>query len=166
VRGLDYYSGTVFEIQPEGGGAQSTIGGGGRYDNLIEELGGEAIPAVGFAVGIERIILNMQKQGIKPPPISKPKVYVAYLGEEGNREAIKLVAGLHRAGLSAIKAVGSRSLKAQLKQANSLGAAQVVIIGEEEIKKGSIILRDMEKGDQKEIPQQEAITLLKDFYIQ
>ncbi len=165
VRGLDYYSSTVFEIQPEGGGAQSTIGGGGRYDNLIEELAGRATPAVGFAAGIERIILNMQKQGIEPPPIPQPKVYVAYLGEEGSREAVKLVARLRRAGLGAIKAPGGRSLKAQLKQANSLGAAQVVIIGEEEAKRGSIILRDMEKGDQKEIPQQKAVTLLRDFYV-
>jgi histidyl-tRNA synthetase len=165
VRGLDYYTSTVFEIQPEGGGAQSTIGGGGRYDNLIEELGGKPTPAVGFATGIERIILNMQKQGAQPSPIPKPKVYVAYLGEEGNREAIKLIAELRRAGISAIKALGDRSLKAQLKQADTLGVAQVMIIGEEEVKRGSVIVRDMREREQREIPAEKAIALLKDSFI-
>jgi histidyl-tRNA synthetase len=162
VRGLDYYSSSVFEIQPEGGGAQNTIGGGGRYDDLVEELGGKPTPAVGFATGIERIILNMQKQGAQPSPIPRPKVFVAYLGEEGNKQAIRLVADLHRVGVSTVKALGDRSLKAQLKQADSLGAAQVVIIGDEEIKRGRVILRDMKGGGQKEIVAEKAVTLLKD----
>jgi len=161
VRGLDYYTRTVFEIQPEGGGAQSTLGGGGRYDNLIEELGGRPTPAVGFATGIERVILNVRKQSIELLPISGAKVYVAYLGEEAKKEAIKLVARLRQAGIGVTLALGGKSLKAQLKQANALGVPQTIIIGEEEIKRGSVVLRNMVKGEQAQFPLEEAISLLK-----
>ena len=161
VRGLDYYTRTVFEIQPEGGGAQSTLGGGGRYDNLIEELGGRPTPAIGFATGIERIILNVRKQGIELLPIPGAKVYVAYLGEEAKEEAIKLVATLRQAGVGATLALGGRSLKAQLKQANALGVPQAIIVGEEEIKRGSVVLRDMMKGEQVELPLEQVVTRLK-----
>jgi histidyl-tRNA synthetase len=157
VRGLDYYTRTVFEIQPGGGGAQITLGGGGRYDNLIEELGGRPTPAIGFATGIERIILNVQKQGIELLPIPGAKVYVAYLGEEAKEEAIKLVATLRQAGVGATLALGGRSLKAQLKQANALRVPQAIIIGEEEIERGSVVLRDMMKGEQVELPLGEVV---------
>jgi histidyl-tRNA synthetase len=157
VRGLDYYTRTVFEIQPEGGGAQSTLGGGGRYDNLIEELGGRPTPAIGFATGIERIILNVRKQGIELLPMPGVKVYVAYLGEEAKEEAIKLVATLRQAGVGATLALGGRSLKAQLKQANALRVPQAIIIGDEEIKRGSVVLRDMMKGEQVELPLGEVV---------
>jgi len=161
VRGLDYYTRTVFEIQPEGGGAQSSLGGGGRYDNLIEELGGRPTPAIGFATGIERIILNVQKQGIELLPISGAEVYLAYLGEEAKKEAIKLVARLRQAGMGVTIALGGKSLKAQLKQANALRLPQAIIIGEEEIKRGSVVLRDMMKGEQVELPLEEVVTRLK-----
>jgi histidyl-tRNA synthetase len=162
VRGLDYYTRTVFEIQPEGGGAQSTLGGGGRYDDLIEQLGGKPAPAVGFATGIERVILTMRQQEIMPPSVSGLKVYLAYLGEEAKKETIRLAALLRQAGLSATLAIGDKSLKAQLKQANVLGANWVIIVGEEEIKKGSVVLRDMAKGGQREIRSEEAVTILAD----
>lgn len=161
VRGLDYYTRTVFEIQPEGGGAQSTIGGGGRYDNLIEELGGRPTPAIGFATGIERIILNVQKQGIELLPIPGAKVYVAYLGEESKKEAMKLVARLRQDGTEVTLALGGKSLKAQLKQANALRVPQAIIIGEEEIKRGSVVLRDMMQGEQVELSLEEVVTRLK-----
>lgn len=161
VRGLDYYTRTVFEIQPEGGGAQNVLGGGGRYDGLIEQIGGKPTPGVGFATGIERIILNLQKQGIVPPPVPGPEVYVAYLGEEAGREAIKLVARLHQADIGATLAIGGKSLKAQLKQANALGVARAIIIGEEEVNKDCVVLRDMARGEQTEIPQNKVIALLK-----
>jgi len=164
VRGLDYYTRTVFEVQPEGGGAQNVLGGGGRYDGLIEQIGGKPTPGVGFGTGIERIILNLQKQGIIPPPISRPVVYIAYLGDQARREAIELVARLRQAGVGAILALGGKGLKAQLKQANSLDVAQTIIIGEEEIRRGVVVLRDMAKGDQAEVPQDKIIDLLKNAH--
>jgi histidyl-tRNA synthetase len=152
VRGLDYYTRTVFEIQPEGGGAQSTLVGGGRYDDLIEELGGKPTPAIGFAAGIERIILNLKKQNVAIPPLPKPQVFFAYLGDEAREGAIKLASALRRAGIGVIEALGNKSLKAQLRQANNLGAGYTVIIGEQELKTGTVILRDMTSAEQKAIP--------------
>ena len=152
VRGLDYYTRTVFEIQPESGGAQSTLGGGGRYDDLIEELGGKPTPAIGFAAGIERIILNLKKQGVPVPPLPSPQVFIAYVGDEARDEATKLASGLRKKGIGVIEALGSKSLKAQLRQANTLGARHTVIIGEQEIESGTVILRDMTTSKQKTVP--------------
>jgi len=160
VRGLDYYTRTVFEIQPLGTGGQSTVGGGGRYDNLIELLGGKPTPAVGFATGIERIILNLQKQDIKLPQTSPTKVYVACLGEEAREPALKLAARLRQAGIGVTLSMDDRSLKSQLRQANTLGLSQAIIIGEEEVRSGSVILRDMAKGEQIQLPLEEAILQL------
>jgi len=161
VRGLDYYTKTVFEIQPEAEGAQSTVGGGGRYDDLIEELGGKPTPAIGFAAGIERIILNLKRQNISIPPLPQPQVFIAHVGDEARGEAIKLASNLRRAGIGVIEAAGSKSLKAQLRQANTLGARHAVIIGEQEIKSGTVILRDMTTAQQKTIPLNQLQGLLK-----
>jgi len=90
VRGLDYYTRTVFEVQPQVGGAQSTIGGGGRYDDLIKELGGKPTPGIGFAVGLERIVLNLKKEGVTVPALLKPQVFIAYVGDEARGEVVKL----------------------------------------------------------------------------
>jgi len=152
VRGLDYYTRTVFEIQPEAEGAQSTLGGGGRYDDLIEELGGKPTPALGFAIGIERIILNLKKQGISVPPLPQPQVFIAHIGDDAKAEAIKLAARLRQAGTGVTTAIGNKSLKAQLRQANTLGVRYTIIIGEDEIKTGTVILRDMTTGEQKTVP--------------
>ena len=162
VRGLDYYTRTVFEIQPQGvEGAQSALGGGGRYDDLIEELGGKPTPAVGFAAGMERIVLNMKEQGIAPPAPPGHKVFVAYLDHEAKEEAIKLTATLRRAGFSTISSVGDRSLKAQLRQANALGAAYAIIIGEDEVRSGTVELRDMARGEQRRVAVGEVVSLLQ-----
>ncbi|MFB0559463.1 MAG: histidine--tRNA ligase [Dehalococcoidales bacterium] len=161
VRGLDYYTRTVFEIQPEAEGAQSALGGGGRYDDLIEELGGKPTPAVGFAAGIERIVLNLKKQGVPIPPLPHPQVFIAYVGDEAKAEAIKLASTLRRAGIGVIEAIGSKSLKAQLRQANTLGARHTVIIGDQEVKSGSVILRDMATARQKTIPLNQLPGLLR-----
>jgi len=152
VRGLDYYTRTVFEIQPEAEGAQSTLGGGGRYDDLIEELGGKPTPAVGFAAGIERIILNLKRQGIPIPPLPQPQVFIAYVGDEAKAEATKLAATLRKNGIGVMEALGSKSLKAQLRQANTFGVRHTVIIGDQEVKSGTVILRDMTTAQQKTIP--------------
>ena len=152
VRGLDYYTRTVFEIQPEGGGAQSTIGGGGRYDDLIEELGGKPTPAIGFAAGIERIILNLKRQNVTIPPLPKPQVFIAHLGAEAREECIRLAARLRKSGIGTVMALGSKSLKAQLRQANSLGVRYTVMIGDEEVKTGTAIVRDMTQASQQTVP--------------
>jgi len=163
VRGLDYYTKTVFEVQPQGEeGAQSALGGGGRYDDLIEELGGKPTPAVGFAVGIERIVLNMKQQGIAPPAPSGLRVFVAYFGDEAKDQAVRLTAELRQSGILAVSGMGHRSLKAQLRQANALGAAYALIIGQEEVRSGTVQLRDMARGEQKRVAVGEVITLLEE----
>jgi len=152
VRGLDYYTRTVFEIQPEGGSAQSTLGGGGRYDDLIEELGGKPTPAIGFATGIERIILNLKKQDIPIPALPGPHVFIAHTGDAAGDEAIRLASRLRQAGIGTTAATGNKSLKAQMRQANSLGARYTVIVGDEELKTGTATVRDMANARQKTVP--------------
>ena len=161
VRGLDYYTRTVFEIQPEAEGAQNTLGGGGRYDDLIEELGGKPTPAVGFAAGLERIILNLKKQAIAPPPLPRPAVFIAHLGGKARDEAIKIAATLRQGGIGVIQSVGEKSLKAQLRQANNLKAGYAVIIGEEEVKSGTVILKDMTTSEQQTVAVNELAGLLQ-----
>lgn len=153
VRGLDYYTRTVFEISPEGEtGSQVAIGGGGRYDNLIEQLGGRPTPAVGFATGIERLVLNLKKQEVAIPVSPPPTVFVAYLGKDAKDEAIRLTAHLRKSGISALASLNERSLKAQLKQANVSGVRYTVIIGEDEVNSRTVMLRNMAKGEQQAIP--------------
>ena len=152
VRGLDYYTRTVFEVEPRDKGGQSTLGGGGRYDDLIEELGGKPTPAVGFAAGLERIILNLKKQQLDIPALPKPNAFIAYLGEEAKIEAMKIASELRKAGIAVIIATGDKSLKGQMRQANSLGIAYALILGEQEIASQNVMLRDMRSGEQKTIP--------------
>ncbi len=161
VRGFDYYTRTVFEVQPEEEGSQSALGGGGRYDGLIEELGGKSTPALGFAAGIERIILNLKKQGVKIPTPPMSQAFIAYLGDAARDKALKLSADLRRSGVSVIMSSGNKSLKAQLRQANSLGARWALIIGDEEVKVGTVTLRDMADASQKTITLSEITGKLK-----
>ncbi len=161
VRGLDYYTRTVFEVQPEGEeGAQSALGGGGRYDNLIEELGGKPTPAIGFAVGMERIVLNLKEQGITPPAPERQGIFVAYVGDEAKAEAVKLAAELRRAGVLVYWSFGRKSLKAQMRQANVLGAEYAFIFGEDEVRNGTVVYRDMVEGEQWKVPVGEVVALL------
>ncbi len=152
VRGLDYYTRTVFEIQPDVDGGQSTVGGGGRYDDLIEELGGKPTAAVVFATVIERIVLNLKRENVAVPPLPRPQVFVAYLGDSARDEAIRLTSRLRQAGIGLIQATGSKSLKAQLRQANNISARYAVIIGDEELKNGGVMLRDMTGAQQQTVP--------------
>jgi histidyl-tRNA synthetase len=151
VRGLDYYTKTVFEIQPLGEGAQSALGGGGRYDDLIGELGGKPTPAIGFAAGMERVVLNLKRQKIPVPNLPTPPVFIACLGDEAKLEAVELASAMRKNGIAAIVGAGDRSLKGQLRQANSIGSGFVVIIGEDEVKSGAVILRNMMTGEQKTV---------------
>lgn len=161
VRGLDYYTRTVFEIQPLIEGGQSTIGGGGRYDNLIAELGGKPTPAIGFATGIERIIFNLKRQGITVPPVTKPQVFVANIGAAAKDEAVKLTTALRRSDIGAHEATGEVSLRAQLRKANSLGVRFTLIIGEDELKNGTVVLRDMASAAQESVPRTDIENVLK-----
>ena len=161
VRGLDYYTRTVFEVQPGGGGAQSTLGGGGRYDDLIEELGGKPTPAIGFAAGIERVILNLKQQEIPIPTPSASQVFIAYTGDDARDESLKLAARLRQAGISTIAATGNKSLKAQMRQANALGVHYTVIIGDDEVRTGSVTVRDMANARQQTVPINDLPGLLK-----
>jgi histidyl-tRNA synthetase len=165
VRGLDYYTRTVFEVEPREKEGQSTLGGGGRYDNLIEELGGKPTPAVGFAAGLERIILNLKKQKLDIPALPKPDAFIAYLEEEAKIEAMKIASELRKAGIAVIMATGDKSLKGQMRQANSLGIAYALILGKQEISKRNVMLRDMRSGEQKTIPLTEIAGILKQLKI-
>lgn len=161
VRGLDYYTRTVFEVQPRvEWGAQSALGGGGRYDRLIEELGGRPTPAVGFAVGIDRIALSLQEQGVRLPEEPVRPVFVAYAGDGAKAEAVRFSAELRRRGLLTCSGFGKTSLKAQLRQANVQGAEYAFIFGEDELNKGTVTYRDMETGEQWEVSLDEVMDLL------
>ena len=161
VRGLDYYTRTVFEVEPRENGGQTTLGGGGRYDNLIEELGGKPTPAVGFAAGLERIILNLKKQKLDIPALPRPDVFIAYLEGEAKTEAIKLASELRRAGIAVIMATGDKSLRGQMRQADSLDIAFALILGEQEVSKRNVMLRNMRSGEQKTVPSAEIARFLK-----
>jgi histidyl-tRNA synthetase len=158
VRGLDYYTKTVFELWGEGLGAQAALCGGGRYDGLVELLGGQPTPGVGFATGIERIIMSMQDQGIVPPALKKPEVFVAYLNDAAKLVAVKLVNDLRSAGIGARIAFGGRSLKAQMKDANRTQCRFALILGDDELANNTVILRDLTKSEQAVIARDQAIT--------
>jgi histidyl-tRNA synthetase len=151
VRGLDYYTKTAFEIKSPGLGSQDTLLGGGRYDLLVEELGGKSTPAVGFAAGMERFILILEMQKKLDLKEGKLKLFIAALGDEAKTFTVKLTRDLRQKGISCETDYLGRSLKAQMREANRQKAQKVLIIGEEEIKKGKAVLKDMENGEQQEI---------------
>lgn len=152
VRGLDYYTKTAFEIKYLPLGAQSAVAGGGRYDGLIEEMGGNPTPAVGFATGLERLLLALESQNLLPEKNRSVDAYVVALGEAAQAEGFKLLNSLRQQGLSAAMDFAGRSMKAQMKQANKLGAKYSVILGEDEIAEGVVMLRSMEDSSQAKVP--------------
>lgn len=151
VRGLDYYTRTAFEILTDTGGAQNAVGGGGRYDGLMEVIGGPAVPAVGFAIGLERVLLTLKEQNVPLPAARDLEAYVAVAGDSEDH-AVRLLAGLRRRGIIADRDYTGRSLKAQMKYAGKKGVPVVVIIGEEEGRRGAAIVRDMTTREQAEVP--------------
>jgi len=153
VRGLDYYTRTVFEILPQREGSQSAIVGGGRYDGLIEQIGGRPTPGVGFATGIERIILNLKEQQLGVPPLPAPRVYLAHMGDAARLATVALARSLRSAGIGVVASTGGKSLKAQLRHANSLGTRYTVILGDDEIRSGAAVVRDMTLNQQESVPQ-------------
>ena len=151
VRGLDYYTRTVFEFVAEGIGAQSTVCGGGRYDGLVGSLGGPDLPGIGFAMGITRVILALRAEGILPPPQPAPRLYIAALGVSAAEGAAGIVERLRRVGVYAECDLVGRSLKAQMKYADKLGAAYTLILGDAELSCGRAQLRNMKTGAQSEV---------------
>lgn len=161
VRGLDYYTKTVFEVWVEGAsGSPIAMCGGGRYDGLIEQLGGEATPGIGFGSGIERIILSMQDQGIEPEPLTTPPVFLAHFGEAGRQAAIKLTFQLRENGIGAILSFGSKSMKAMMRNANRNEARFALIIGDDEAAKKVVAVKDLQEGGQVDVNMDEIVSYL------
>ena len=157
VRGLDYYTRTVFEFQPPEEGAQSTVGGGGRYDGLIELLGGKPTPGTGFGTGFERIILNLKRQNVNVPEVGGVRVYVAHASEASQEAAIKLARELRQADVKTVVGGSGRSLKAQLRHAGGLEATYAAIIGDRELEKDEVALRSMADGEQRQVPRSDVL---------
>ena len=151
VRGLDYYTGAVFEFIAEGIGAQSTVCGGGRYDGLVESLGGPKLAGIGFGMGITRIILAMREAGLADVSAKCPKLYIAALGERAMIKGLEITERMRHEGAIAECDIVGRSLKAQMKYANKIGAEYTLIIGDSEIDSGRAQLRNMMNGEQREV---------------
>lgn len=167
VRGFDYYTKTVFEVWAEGIGAQAAVCGGGRYDGLIELLGGPATPGIGFGSGIERQILTLKAQGIAPPPVAAPRVQVSYIGRDeigrqAKQAAVALASELRRAGVGALLPFGDRSLKSQLKSADRAQVSYVIIIGEGELTSGQVTVRSLADGEQQPVDRSAVLEWLQD----
>jgi histidyl-tRNA synthetase len=161
VRGLDYYTKTAFEIQYPLLGAQSAVCGGGRYDGLIEECGGPSTPGIGFALGLERVLLAMEKQQLLPPAQDEVPVWVIPMGAEAVLPAFSLLNRLREQGIRADMDHGGRSMKSQMKQANRVCAKFVAIFGETEIQTNQVTLKNMTTGEQQVMPVAEALNQLK-----
>lgn len=170
VRGLDYYSRTVFEFMPEeeansnssGQGSQSSVIAGGRYDKLIEMLGGSKTPAAGWAMGIDRIALGLKEKDVNiPESFPRPKIFLVQLGEAAKRKSINLYESFRKAGIEAKSSIGRDSIKSQLRIANRLGVNFALIFGQKEALDDTIILRDMNTGVQETIPLEKIVNEIK-----
>lgn len=151
VRGLDYYTKTVFEFVTDFIGAQGTVCGGGRYDGLIEELGGKHLPSLGFAMGIERLLMLMDKQGIEIPKPSTCDLYVAVMGESASLKSFEIIKAVRYCGLIAETDIVGRGLRAQMKYADKIGAKFSMVLGDNEIEQGKAVIKNMSSGEQTEI---------------
>ncbi len=169
VRGLDYYTHTVFEMveDTEDEKAQSSLLGGGRYDGLIEQLGGQSTPAAGFAVGLERVmaVLERQTKAVTEQPMNpKPEVFFAHLGDQARRRTLKIIEELRRSGLTVRHNLAKASLKAQLELANKYNATHTLILGQKEVQDGTILVRNMESGIQEIVDQKKVRQTLQKIY--
>jgi len=161
VRGLDYYTHTAFEIMAPDIGAQSSIGGGGRYNGLVETCGGHPTPGIGYALGMERIILAMERQGLAMPGTAGPAVFVVTAGRETAEQAFSLLFRLRSAGIPADKDYLNRSMKSQMKFAGKTGAGYVLILGEEELRRDIVLARDMTTGEQESVKTNDVVEYLE-----
>lgn len=166
VRGLDYYSKTVFEFFPhvdnsDGRGSQAALGGGGRYDYLVNLLGGRGTPSVGVGCGVERIVAMMKKENVRVPAVNMPSVFLAQLGGLAKKKAMKLFEELRSAGISATESFGRDSIKSQLKSADRFGVKYSLILGQKEALDGTVILREMTSGSQETVSMEKIVKVLK-----
>ncbi|MEI8230285.1 MAG: histidine--tRNA ligase [Candidatus Peregrinibacteria bacterium] len=152
VRGLDYYTQTVFEFWDASTGAQNAVAGGGRYDGLIELLGGKPTPGIGFSVGMERVMWHMKEANVAPPHKDQVDVFVAQLGPEAKKSCLLLISALRDHGIHTVGALGEASLKSQMRLADKFEARFALLLGKLEVKRATIILRDMKAGKQQEVP--------------
>lgn len=157
VRGLDYYTQTVFEFWDSETGAQNAVAGGGRYDGLIELLGGKSTPGTGFASGMERVMWQMKQAGIEAPYKDQVDVFVAQLGPDAKKRCLNLITQLRELGVHTVGALGEASLKSQMRLADKFEARFTLLLGQLEVKEGTVILRDMKAGKQKQVTFGEAI---------
>jgi len=163
VRGLDYYTHTAFEYKAQGIGAIDTIGGGGRYNGLVGEIGGPDQPGIGFGLGLERILLILEKQEIELNAVKPLDVYFVALGEAADREITKLLYLVRKEGLSAERDYLGRKMKAQMKSADRFNAKATAILGDDELERGEIALKSMATGEQQTVKLSELVTKLKEF---
>lgn len=152
VRGLDYYTRTTFEFVHDGLGAQSAVGGGGRYDGLSEMIGGPALPSVGWALGVDRTVLALEAEGVALDVPAATDVFAVALGDDAKRRLFGLVTELRRAGVATDMAFGGRSMKAGMKAANRSGARYALIAGDRDLEEGVVQLKDLESGEQAAVP--------------
>ena len=151
VRGLDYYTKTVFEFVSDAIGSQGTVCGGGRYDGLLEELGGQHTPSLGFAMGLERLQLVMEAQGCNFPEPSRPDLFIVAMGEKATLKVVEIAKDMRDEGFSVVYDLNGRSLRAQMKYADKLGAKFNVVIGDNEVENKVVSLKDMTTGESSEI---------------
>ncbi len=161
VRGLDYYTRTVFELYGAREGAQSALGGGGRYDKLVEELGGSAAPAVGFGLGVERLIIELDGSSVPMPDSQPVKIFVASLGEPARLAGFKLIEQLLDGRVGATGVIDKDGIASQLGRADKLGVPYAIIIGQKEVFDKTVILRDMKSGAQEMIPLNKIVSELQ-----
>jgi histidyl-tRNA synthetase len=162
VRGLDYYTKTVFEIWSGAeDGKKNALGGGGRYDKLVKNMGGEDTPAIGFAVGIERLVLEMKRVQAKPYRPPRPKVFLAQLGSLAKKKSLRLFSELEKNGILTAESFGRGSLKSQLKVANRLGVELTLILGQKETLDGTVIVKNMLTGVQETVSAGKLVELIK-----
>jgi len=149
VRGLDYYTRTTFEVVSEGLGSQNTVAAGGRYDGLVRELGGPDTPCIGFAIGLERLVMLLKDAGAQAPA---PLVVFVPLGDNASLRAVEIISGLRERGLKVIEDFSALALKKRMKRADRLGARFTVIIGDDELDKGVVAVKDMRTATQEDVP--------------
>ncbi len=161
VRGLDYYTKTVFEFISNSIGAQGTVAGGGRYDGLVDELGGQKTPSLGFAMGLERLMMLMDAQNAPFPDASAPDLFVVALGDKATLKAVEIVKDMRAEGFTALMDLNQRSVRAQMKYADKLGAKFNIVIGDNEVENGTAKLKNMNTGEETDIALE---TFVSGFY--